>query len=89
MERNRRREGFGEKGRVAHLSMAADHNAAGRERPMLGANVGDLTHLEPDLSHVFTSRYIRFDIQIFSVGDKPPLPPPPSSHTPPVAHQGP
>ena len=43
--RNRRREGFGEKGRVAHLSMAADHNAAGRERPMLGPDVGDLTHL--------------------------------------------
>ena len=61
MERNRRREGFGEKGRVAHLSMAADHNAAGRERPMLGPDVGDLTHLEPNLNHVFTSRYSLLD----------------------------
>ena len=43
------------------LSMAADHNAAGRERPMLGPDVGDLTHLEPNLNHVFTSRYSLLD----------------------------
>ena len=46
--------------RVAHLSMAADHNAAGRERPMLGANIGDVTHLETNLR-----RKLCFDIQIF------------------------
>ena len=52
LEKKSRREGFGEKQEdlerragLPDLSMAADHNAAGRERPMLGPDVGDLTHL--------------------------------------------
>ena len=32
-----------------HLSMATYHDTAGRERPMLGANIGHLTHLKTNL----------------------------------------
>ena len=34
---------------IVHLSMATNHDTAGREGPMLGANVGDLTHLKANL----------------------------------------
>ena len=42
-----------------HLSMATNHDTAGREGPMLGANVGDLTHLKANLKQ---KSYFAFQI---------------------------